>query len=143
MGLFQRKKMQKKKIWYFAIMRDGRRLQRSTGTSNNKLAQNIYENALSDIIKGKWFKNEKARTLTFRELWEHYRRKYEKQRDETSSKHLLPFFGDMKLAAIASEDVEDYILDRQESPLNPADTTIYQEYSLGRRMFNVARKIWK
>jgi integrase len=143
MGLFQRKKMQKKKIWYFAIMRDGRRVQRSTGTSNKKLAQDIYDNALSDIVKKKWFKNEKARTTKFHELWEHYRRRYEKKRDVTSSKQLLPYFGDMKLAEITSEDVENYILDRQESPLNPADSTIYQEFSLGRRMFNVARKVWK
>jgi hypothetical protein len=107
MGLFK-----KNKIGYFAIMRDGRRVQRSTGTSNKKLAQTIYENALSDIIKKKWFRNEKARTMTFRELWEHYRRKYEKLRDETSSKRLLPYFGDMKLAEIAPEDIEDYILDR-------------------------------
>ncbi len=118
--------------WYFAIMRDGRRVQRSTGTSK-KLAQTIYENALSDIIKKKWFRNEKARTMTFRELWEPYRRKYEKLRDETSSKRLLPYFGDMKLAEIAPEDIEDYVLDRQEFPLPPADTTIYQEFSLIRR----------
>lgn len=138
MGLFK-----VNKIWYFAIMRDGKRVQGSTGSSNKKLAQAIYENALSDIVKKKWFRNEKARTKTFRELWEHYRRKYEKQRDETSSKRLLPHFGDMKLAEITSEDIEDYILIRQESPTPPADTTIYQEFSLGRRMFNVARKIWK
>jgi integrase len=49
----------------------------------------------------------------------------------------------MKLSEIAAEDVEDYIIERQESALNPADTTIYQEFSLGRRMFNVARKVWK
>jgi hypothetical protein len=44
-----------------------------------------------------------------------------------------PYFGDMKLAEIAPEDIEDYILDRQESPLPAADTTIYQEFSLIRR----------
>ncbi|HXX53063.1 MAG TPA: site-specific integrase [Thermodesulfovibrionales bacterium] len=81
--------------------------------------------------------------MTFQELWEHYRRKYEKKRDGTSSKHLLPYFGEMTLAEISPEDVEDYVIDRQESPLNPADSTIYQEFSLGRRMFNVARKVWK
>ncbi len=138
MGLFK-----VNKVWYFAIMRDGKRVQRSTGTSNKKLAQDIFDNALSDIVKKKWFQNEKARTTTFLELWEHYRRRYEKKRDVTSSKQLLPHFGDMKLAEITSEDVENYILDRQESPSNPADTTIYQEFSLGRRMFNVARKVWK
>jgi len=131
------------RTWYFAIMRDGKRVQKSTGSRNRKLAQAIYDNALSDIIKGKWFKNEKARTTTFRELWEHYRRKYEKQRDDISSKHLLAYFGNMKLAEITSEDVEDYILSRRESATHPRDTTIYQEFSLARRMYNVARKIWK
>lgn len=138
MGLFR-----VNKIWYFAVQRDGKRVQHSTGTSNKKLAQTIYENALSDIVKKKWFKNEKARTTTFRELWEHYQRKYKKQRDTTSIKHLLPFFGNMKLSQITSEDIEDYIIERQESPKTPSDQTIYLEFSLGRRMFNVARKVWK
>jgi len=131
------------RIWYFAITRDGRRIQGSTGTANKKLAQDIHDKVLSDITKRKWFRNEKARTTTFREMWEHYRRKYEKQRDKTSSLHLLSYFGDKKLSAITSEDVEDYIITRQESATPPRDTTIYQEFSLARRMYNVARKIWK
>ncbi len=138
MGLFK-----VNKTWYFAIQRDGRRIQKSTGTPNKKLAQEIFENALGDIVKRKWFRDEKARTTTFNQLWEQYRRKYEKKRDETSANRLLPYFGDMKLSEITSEDVEEYIIDRQESELNPADSTIYQEFSCGRRMFNVARKVWK
>jgi integrase len=138
MGLFK-----VNKTWYFAILRNGKRIQRSTGTSNKQLAQKIFDAVSADIVHKKWFKQEKARTTTFRELWEHYRRRYEKKRDATSSKRLLPYFGEMTLAEITAEDVEDYVLDRQESAPAPADSTIYQEFSLGRRMFNVARKVWK
>jgi integrase len=138
MGLFK-----VNKTWYFVITRDGKRIQQSTRTTNKQLAQKIFDAACADIVTKKWFKQEKARNTTFRELWEHYRQRYEKKRDETSSKRLLPFFGDMKLSEIMAEDIENYILDRQESPMPPADTTIYQEFSLGRRMFNVARKAWK
>lgn len=131
------------KIYHYAITRDGRRIQGSTGTTNKKLAEKIFDKIRYEIETNKWFKYEKARTTTFRELWEHYRRRYEKKRDATSIKRLLPYFGDRKLSEITAEDVENYILDRQESELNPADSTIYQEFSLGRRIFNVARKVWK
>ncbi len=30
------------KIYYFALMKDGNRIQKSTGTSNKKLAQEIF-----------------------------------------------------------------------------------------------------
>jgi hypothetical protein len=69
--------------------------------------------------------------------------KYAKQRDPYTIKHLLPYFGDMKLAHISREKVEDYMLDRDEAEDNPEPATIYQEYSLGRRIFNVVREKWK
>ena len=49
----------------------------------------------------------------------------------------------MTLAEITAETVENYILDRYESAYGPKPATIYQEYSLARRIFNVSRKRWK
>ena len=138
MGLFR-----KNKIWYFAIMRDGHRIQRSTGSSNKKLAQEIYENALAEIIKGKWFINEKSKTTTFRELWEEYFSNYKRQRDPVTIISLLKFFGDKTLAEISSYDVVKYITDRKSSPKNLSHASIYQEYSLGRKLFKFGRKIMK
>jgi integrase len=138
MGLFK-----KNKIYYFAIMRDGRRIQRSTGSKNKKLAQEIYDKVYHEIVGGKWFKKEKARNKTFHQVWDRYEAKgYVKQRDKYTIKQLLPFFGYKTLAEIETIDVEDYITERLNSPKKPADSTIDKEYSLGRRMFYVAKKTW-
>ncbi len=69
--------------------------------------------------------------------------KYKRQRDPISVKHLIRYFDEMKLAEITSEAVEDYIISRDESEKRPKPATVYQEFSLGRRMFNVARRRWK
>jgi integrase len=139
MGLFRRKEG---KIYYFAIMRDGNRIVKSTGASNKKLAQEIYEQALTEIIRGKWFINERARKTTFRETVEKYTMKYQRQRDPITIKQLLPYFGDMTLSEITTEVVEDYIIQRMKAPKSPSHVTIYLEYGLCRRIFNVAMKTW-
>ncbi|HET6514977.1 MAG TPA: site-specific integrase [Thermodesulfovibrionales bacterium] len=138
MGLFR-----KNKIWYFAIMRDGRRIQKSTGTSNKMLAKRIYEQTLAEVVKGKWFRYEQARRISFKSLVEKYTNRYQRKRDPVTIKPLLAFFGDKTLADIAISDVENYVLERMKSPKKLSHATIYQEYSLGRRIFNVARKTWQ
>lgn len=69
-----------------------------------------------------------------------YERKYGKSRDKTSLKKLLPFFGELSLSRITTELVSDY-KDERLKTVKPA--TVYQELSLMRRMFNIARKEWR
>lgn len=85
MGLYRRAK-----IYWFSIMAEGKRIQKSTETKNKKLAERIYAKALNDIQEGKWFENQKARTITFSELWIKYSEKYQKQRDPYTIKSLMP-----------------------------------------------------
>ena len=56
--------------------------------------------------------------------------KYKRQHDGTSLKHRLTAFGDKTI----KEMVEDYILERSEEEKASAPATIYQEYSLARRI---------
>ena len=73
-------------------------------------------------------------------MTEKYLQKYHRIRDEHTVKKLLPAFGHLKLAEVTTEIISDY-RDERLKKVKPA--TIYQELSLMRRMFNVARKEWK
>ena len=71
---------------------------------------------------------------------EKYLNKYCMTRDKHTVKKLLPAFGHLTLADITTELVSDY-RDERLKKVKPA--TVYQELSLMRRMFNVARREWK
>ncbi|MEJ2183793.1 MAG: site-specific integrase [Nitrospirota bacterium] len=131
------------RIWWVSFNVRGVRKRISTGATNRKKAKLVQAKILADVQEDRWFERERAKSITFRQMAEKYVSRYKRQRDEHTLKHLLPYFGDMTLSEITAEGVEDYILDRDESEKRPAPATIYQEYSLGRRMFNVARKRWK
>lgn len=111
-----------------------------TAIGNKRLAERLYAEKLGAIISGEYFEKQQE-AITFRELIEKYMAKYQKQRDSYTVKHLLPYFGALKLSEITAEMVEDYIIAREDENAKPA--TVYQEFSLGRRMFNVARRRWK
>jgi integrase len=138
MSLYQRKDTN---VWWISYNVEGKRIRMSTETKNRRAAETIHAKVLTDIREGKWFENAKGKTITFSELWEKYQSRYVKVRDPYTIKHLLPVFGSRTLAAITTEMIEDYILGRSDE--GAAASTIYKEYALGRRMFNVARKQWK
>jgi integrase len=131
---------QRNSIWYFDIRVNGERKRISTKTKNRKLAERIYAQQLLDVEEGRWFEKKKAKSISFREMTEKYLRKYHRIRDEHTVKKLLPAFGHLKLAEVTTEIISDY-RDERLKKVKPA--TIYQELSLMRRMFNVARKEWK
>ena len=119
----------------------GHKIVRSLDTEVKRVAEERYGKICSEVIEGSYFEKRRAASITFGELWEKYRDKYKRSRDNTSVKHLLPVFGSLTLDRITSEKVENYILDRAEYGAAPA--TIYQEFSIGRRLFNIARRRWK
>ncbi|MCL5024461.1 MAG: tyrosine-type recombinase/integrase [Nitrospirae bacterium] len=127
-------------MYWFTVRANGKRMQVSTKTDNRKLAEKAYAKTVTDIQEGIWFEKQKAKTTTFAEMSEKYLSKYHRIRDEYSIKRLLPVFGHLTLAEITTELVSDY-RDERLKKVKPA--TIYQELSLMRRMFNVARREWK
>jgi integrase len=135
MGLYRRGK-----VFWFTIKHDGKRIQESTGTENRKLAEKIFAKVFNEIIEGTWFEKQKALSLTFKDMTEKYLNKYCKIRDEQTVRKLLPSFGHLTLSEVTTEVVSDY-RDERLKTVKPA--TVYQELSLMRRMFNVARREWK
>src|SRR5208283_3669251 len=138
MGLYRRP--DSNHIWA-CVQHHGVEKRFSTGTDDMRLAENILAKVKVDQIEHKWF--DKPKDIRFCDLVAKYMLKYKRQRDPYTVKHLESYFGDMLLSEITPEMVEDYLIDRDESESCPKPATIYQEFSLGRRMFNVARKRWK
>jgi len=127
-------------IYWFRKTIDGKRIQVSLNTNNKKSAEKIAAKILTDLIEGRYFEKIKAKEISFAQMVEKFMKKYGKSRHETSLKHLLPVFGNLALADVTTEKISDYIDERLES-VKPA--TVYQDFALMRRMFNVARREWK
>lgn len=138
MGLYRRKDSS---IYWMSFTADGRMYRKSTGTNDVKLAEAILGKVKTQIIEGKWFDKVAESQITFRELKERYMKRYQKSRDPVSIKQLLRVFGDMVLTEIGIDDVEDYIDMRLTE--GAKESTVYKEFALGRRMFNVARRKWR
>jgi integrase len=130
--------VRRNKIWWFTKQHKGKRIQESLGTESKKLAEKLHAEKLIKISDGSYFEISK-RDITFSELSDRYMQKHSKERDPYSLKRLLPVFGQMLTEDIDIEDVENYIDDRL---MEVAHSTVYKEFALGRRMFNVARKKW-
>jgi integrase len=135
MGLYKRDK-----IYWFTIMYEGQRIQESLRTDNRKLAEMLYAKKLTDIIEGRHFETATAKRVLFEEMTAKYLRTYRHSRDETSLKHLSPFFNGHTLFQITTKLIGGYRAMRAEKA-KPA--TIYQELALLRRMFNVAIREWE
>jgi integrase len=135
MGIYK-----KGNVYWMIKQYRGKKVERSLDTSAKRVAEERYSKVVSEIIDGSYFQRQYS-DITFMELKEKYMVKYQKQRDLNTLKRLTPYFGNMRLSEITAETVEDYILFRANEGAKPA--TIYQEFSLGRRIFNVARRKWK
>jgi len=127
-------------IWWMSIKTGSKRIRESTGTENKRLAEKIHAKVITEIQEDRYFETAKAKRITFREMAEKYISKYEKSRDSHTLKRLLPAFGHLTLYEITTDLVSDYRSERLKT-VKPA--TVYQELSLMRRMFNVARREWK
>lgn len=127
-------------IWYMDVRIDGIRHRIPTGSENKKEAQIIHAQVVTDIQQEKWFEKQRAKTTTVKQMIERYIQEYPRQRDPQTIKKLLPAFGHLTLAQVDTDIIAEYRASRLQT-VKPA--TVYQELSLLRHMFNVARKEWK
>jgi integrase len=135
MGIYK-----KGNIYWMIKQYKGKKVERSLDTDKKRVAEERYAKVVSEIIDGSYFEKEKAKTVTFAEMVAKYISTYGKDRDQHTIKKLLPKFGSFNLAEITTEMISDYRFERLQT-VQPA--TVYQELSLLRRMWNVARKEWK
>lgn len=143
MGLVKRGK-----IWWMSFTYDGRRVRRSTDTSDKRLAESILAKVRVQIVEGKFFENARLEEHTFEEMMRRYRRERSvakspksATRDRGSLSHLLPVFGDMMLTEITPKLLAGYKTQRRLQQAAPA--TINKELQLVRHAFNLAVREWE
>jgi len=135
MGLYKRGN-----TYWFAVMFERRRIRESLNTDNRKMAEKLYAKVLTDLVEGRYFEGTKSKNVTFDDMSKKYLERHAHSRDEHTIKKLKAFFSGYTLAEIATPLVAEY-QDVRSKKVKPA--TVYQELSLLRRMFNVAKKRWK
>ena len=79
MGIFKRGK-----VWWINITYEGKRIRRTTETSNKQLAEKIHAKILTQLIEGQWFEVEEGKLRTFEELAEKYEQVFKEQKRGTS-----------------------------------------------------------
>lgn len=128
---------------------NGKQYQRSTETSDRKLAEAILGKIKAQIIEEKYFDLDKAREYSFENLMEKYftehapvyKEKSSIQRDMDSYAHLKQIFSGLTLNKITSSVVIDYRNKRLSE--GAAHSTVLNELGLLRNAFNVAIRHWK
>lgn len=144
MGLYRQRGSE---FWWMSVSQNGRRIRRSTGTSNKKLAEKIYAKVKTQLIEGKWFGLDESKVRTLKELADRYIKERSPlkspqsyRRDEGVFKHMLSFFGDCLLADITPRAVNDY----KNMRLQLVDgQTVKKELGILRNALNVAIKEWE
>jgi integrase len=122
-----------------------RQYQRSTGTADKRLAENILAKVKTQIVEGKWFEIDEAKQRTFDEMMEKYLNQYSKVNKSKSShskdkgmleKHLKPYFAGMILQEITSPEIINYKNRRLEK--GAAQSSVRNELGILRNAFNIA-----
>jgi integrase len=140
MGNVYEIKGKKKNTWYISYYYKGRRIREAISEKKSE-ARAALATREADILRGK-FEFKKDKKVWFEDFAEEYieYQKVNKRswgRDESSLKHLIPFFKDNLLSQIAPKDIEDYKKKRLEK-VKPG--TINRELQCLRHMFTIAEK---
>lgn len=129
-------------VWWIQYYSHGRKMRESTDTADYETAKDLLKKREGEAVDGKVLP-EMRRRIKFKELADIEVNDYKKNHRSSLSdlqirleKHVLPFFGHMKAAAIALADVDRYIVMRQEEgaangTINRELTSIIRAFSLG------------
>ncbi len=143
MGLFKRNRT----LW-MDFMYQGKRVRRSTGTSDKRLASAILAKVKTQIVEGEFFDKREEQDRTFGEMMERYlaerailKAPKSRVRDGSALKHLLPVFGGKLLAEVTPKSLTAYRTQRRTD--GAATATINKELQLVRHAYNLAMREWE
>ena len=143
MGIYKRGR-----IWHMSFLtKNGIQIRKSTNTSSNKLAKDIFAKVKSEVAEGKWLDVSTEERVTFKELTDRYMEEHSRvkkkssKRDELSLSYLNPFFGDLTLAEVTPQLISRYKSTRLLAGAKPA--TLNRELALAKHAFNLALKEWE
>jgi integrase len=134
-------------VWVIDISHEGKRVRKSTGTADKKLAEAIQAKVTTQLIEGKWFDLDQSKTRTLEEVKGKYleERSSHKspasyKRDKSCFNHLMRLFGNCPLSEITPSRINEY----KQSRLKKADPqTVAKELAVLRNAFNVAIREWE
>lgn len=146
MGLYRRKDSS---VWWMSFRFASKQYQRSTETTDKKLAESILAKVKTQIVEGKWFELDMAKRYTFDDLMEKYFKEHAcvhkkpstLNRDHDSCEHLKKMFSGLTLEQISPALVIDYRNRRLAK--GAAHSTILNELGLLRNAFNISMKHWR
>ncbi len=135
-------------IWYVCLRDNGRKIQKSLGTSDKKLARAIEAKVRTEIVEGSYFEKLVGRNKTFKDMINRFITEYAPTLSEntqrsytTSLKFLMPFFKDSNLSSISPKMISRYKVLRKGDGVKPA--TVNRELAMLSKAFNLAVKEWE
>ncbi len=143
MGLYKRGS-----VWWMTFMYEGGRVRRSTGTSDRRLAGDIFAKVRTQIVEGRFFETREEKQRTFKEMMERYLKEVSVRkshgsalRDRQCADHLLPCFGEMLLYQVTPKVLAEFKVKRRLEKAAPA--TINKELGVVRHAFNIGIREWE
>ena len=143
--------------WWACFRIDGKKIRRSLGTSNKKLAENIEAKIKVDILEGTYFDRYKKSTLTIKDLVEKYLYEHSKpnkskntyKSDVSFSKKIIEHFGNILISDLKPNHIIKFIsarrtdtVKRKDGMCRISDTTVNHELRLLRHAYNLAIRTW-
>lgn len=135
-------------VWWMNVMHQGRQVRRSTGTADKRLAEAILSKVKVQIAEGRFFEPRPEQEHRFQDMMERYcmeraglKAPKSAARDRQALAHLLPMFGEKRLAEVTPSGLAAYKAQRRTEEAAPA--TINKELRLVRHAFNLARREWE
>lgn len=135
-------------VWWMRFVYQGKLIRRSTETSNEKFAEDIYCKVRTKIIEGKWFEVDPAKEHTFDEMIEKFMIEHAPKCEPTTQRrfksikdHLMQKFSGMTLSSITPKSISEYIEFRRGE--GAAGGTINREFAMLSKAFSLAWKRWE
>ncbi len=143
MGLF---KQAGGKVWWLDICKNGRRVRKSTGTPNKKLAEAVYCKVQSQMVEGTYLNVSKTRTMTVNDLIARYLKEVTPgkapttQRDDRFyAKRLVTAFGKLYLHEVTADRITRHVLKRRKK-VGPY--AVNRELAFFSAAYTKAWKLW-
>ncbi|MCR4293833.1 MAG: tyrosine-type recombinase/integrase [Candidatus Kuenenia sp.] len=135
-------------VWWTCIRYNGKKIQKSLGTGDRKLAKAIEAKIKTELTEGKFFDKPVGQNKTFTDMMEKFMKEHapnvstNMQTSYVSSlKHLNPYFGNKKLSEISQKKIVEYKVLRKGEGAKPA--TVNRELAMLSKAFSLAFKEWE
>jgi len=130
------------------IRHEGRKIQKSLGTSNRQSAQKIEAKIRTEIVEGKYYEKLAGNNKTFMDMMDKFMKEHAPKVSNntqtsytTSLNHLIPFFGESSLLSISPKMISRYKVLRKDEGAKPASVNL--ELAMLSKAFSLAVREWE